>query len=142
MGEILETLQSKLQDFGVPNKIKDQATLNRECKRLTTALQETVRKEIPTTDICPKLKRWWMREIKELRMHFRKLGRKVGRYTSQPEHPIHVVYKDACRQCDRAIKYSKCHHWRVWLEKASDPDLWTVNRYITAAASDVVEQEY
>ena len=27
-----ETLQGRLQDFGVPSKIKDQAALNRECE--------------------------------------------------------------------------------------------------------------
>ena len=77
-----------------------------------------------------------MREIRELRTRFRKLGRKVGRYSTQPEHLIHVEYKDAHRQYNRAIKYSKRHHWRDWLEKASDLDLWTANKYISAAASD------
>ena len=107
-----ETLQSKLQTFGVPNKIKDQVALNRECDRLTKALQETTDKEVPKMDIFPKSKRWWMREIRELRTHFRKLGRKVGRYSTQPEHLIHAEYKDTHRQYDRAIKYSKQHHWR------------------------------
>ena len=87
-------------------------------------------------DVCPKLKRWWMKEIRELQMQYRKLGRKVGRYMAQPEHPIHMEYKDVHRQYNRAIKYNKRHHWRDWLEKAFDPDLWTVNKYILAAASD------
>ena len=65
-----ETLQSKLQTFRVPNKIKDQAALNIECNRLTKALQETTDKEVPKMDICPKSKRWWTREIRELRTHF------------------------------------------------------------------------
>ena len=102
-----ETLQSKLQMFGVPNKIKDQAPLNRECDHLTKALQETTDKEVPKTDICPKSKRWWTREIREFRTHFRKLGRKVGRFLTLPDHPIHMEYNDAHRQYDRAIKYSK-----------------------------------
>ena len=131
-----ETLQGKLQDFGVPSKIKDQTSLNRKCEHLTLALQETIKKEVPTTDVCPKSKRWWTREIGHLRTQFRKLGRKVGRYTDQPGHPIHAEYKDTHRKYDRAIKYSKRHHWRDWLEKASDPDLWTASKYIAAAASD------
>ena len=100
------------------------------------ALQETTRKVVPTTDICPKSKQWWMREIGELRKHFRKLGRKVGKYMEQLEHPIHAEYKDAHRKYDRAIKYSKQHHWQDWLEKASDPDLWMASKYIVATASD------
>ena len=131
-----ESLKASLQEFGVPSRIKDQAALNRECERLTLALQETTKKEVPTTDVCPKSKRWWTREIGDLRSRFRKMGRKVGRYSDQPEHPIHAEYKDAHRQYDRAIKYSKRNHWRDWLEKASDPDLWTANKYLAAAASD------
>ena len=131
-----ETLQNKLQNFRVPNKIRDQAALNRECERLMIALQETIKKEVPITDIRPKSKRWWTREIKELRTHFRKVGRKVGRYVLQSEHPIHAEYKEAHRQYNRAIKYSKRHHWKDWLEKASDPDPWMANRYIIAVASE------
>ena len=131
-----ETLQRKLQEFGVPNKIRDQVALNRECERLMIALQETTKEEVPTMEVCPKSKRWWTKEIGKLRTHFRKLGRKVGGYATQTEHPIHAEYKDAYRKYDRAIKYSKRHHWRDWLEKASEPDLWTANKYISAAASD------
>ena len=45
-------------------------------------------------------------------------------------------YKDAHRKYDKAIKYNKRHHWRDWLEKATDPDLWTANKYISSPASD------
>ena len=64
------------------------------------------------------------------------MGRKVGKFSDQPEHLIHMEYKEAHRQYNRAIKYSKRHHWRDWLEKASDPDLWMANKYLVAAASD------
>ena len=105
-----ENLQRKIQEFRVPNKIRDQVALNRECEQLTRALQETTKEEVPTTDVCPKSKRWWMKELSELRTHYRKMGRKVGKYMAQLEHPIHVEYRNAHRQYDRAIKYSKRHH--------------------------------
>ena len=81
-----ETLQGKLQEFGVPNRIKDQAVLNRECEQLMIALQETTRKEVPITDVCPKLKRWLAREIRALKTYFRKLGRKVGRHSQNTQY--------------------------------------------------------
>ena len=91
---------------------------------------------VPMSDICPKFKRWRMKEIRELRTRFRKLGRKVGRYKGQPEHILHMEYKESRKQYERAIKYNKHHHWRDWLEKASEPDLWMANKYITAPVSD------
>ena len=37
---------------------------------------------------------------------------------------------------NKAIKYNKKHHWRDWLEKAEDPDIWTAYRYISTPALD------
>ena len=74
--------------------------------------------------------------IRELRTWFRKLGRQVGKYKDQSTHGIHAEYKDAHRKYNKAIKYNKRHHWRDWLEKATDPDLWTANKYISSPASD------
>ena len=47
-----------------------------------------------------------------------------------------MEYKECHKQYERAIRYNKRHHWRDWLEKASELDLWTVNKYIAAPASD------
>jgi hypothetical protein len=40
------------------------------------------------------------------------------------------------RKYNRGIKYNKKHHQRDWREKATDPDLWIANRYISALAGD------
>ena len=58
------------------------------------------------------------------------------KHTDQPEHAIHKEYKECRKQYERAIRYNKQHHWRDWLERVSEPDLWTVNKYITAPVSD------
>ena len=131
-----EELQRKMAPFGLPARIRDQVGLNRECERLTTALQETIKKIVPNTEVCPKSKRWWTKEIKEIRRRFRKLGRALCKHTDQPEHAIHKEYKECRKQYERAIRYNKRHHWRDWLERASEPDLWTANKYIAAPASD------
>ena len=57
-------------------------------------------------------------------------------YRNSPKHAHHAEYREVCKMYDEAIKYNKRHHWRDWVEKATEPDLWTANRYITAAVSD------
>ena len=57
-------------------------------------------------------------------------------FVTQPEHRIHAEHKEAHRKYDKAIKYNKKHHWRDWLEKALEPDLWTANMYVVVLASD------
>ena len=100
-------LQKRMTMFGVSDKIRDQVSLNKECERLTITLQETIEKIVPTTEVCPKSKHWWMKEIKEIRKHFRKLGRVLCKYTDQPEHTINMEYKACHKKYERAIKYSK-----------------------------------
>lgn len=131
-----KSLEVKISNFGLPRKIANQAELNHECKRVTKALQETIKEEVPKSKLCPHSKHWWTKELKELRARFCKLGRKIGRYRHQPEHVIHNEFREVQREYDRAIKYNKQHHWRDWLERATDPDIWTANKYITAPASD------
>jgi hypothetical protein len=29
----------------------------------------------------------------------------------------------------REVEISKQNHWREWLEKAEDPDIWMANKY-------------
>ena len=88
-----EELQKRMAPFGLPTRIRDQVSLNRECERLTFALQETIKEMVPTTEVCPKSKCWWTKEIKELRKKFRKLGRELCRHAEHPEHTIHSEFK-------------------------------------------------
>ena len=57
-----EYLQGKMAKFGIPMRIRNQVSLNKECKRLTVALQETIKAMVLTTEVCPKSKRWWTKD--------------------------------------------------------------------------------
>jgi hypothetical protein len=125
-----------MAEFRLPKKLTNQAEVNCVCDRLTKALQETILQVVPTTKVCPFLKRWWTKELKELRKHFRKTGRKSSKHRNTPEHTVHAEFKVVCKQYDKAIKFSKWHHWQDWLERATELDIWTANKYITAPTSD------
>ena len=71
-----------------------------------------------------------------MRTQFKKLGRESSKYRCLLGHAVHTEFKSVRKQYDKAIKYNKHHHWRDWLEKATNPDLWTANKYISASASD------
>ena len=99
-------------------------------------MQETIQKEVPTTDLGPKSKRWWTKELTQLRREASKLGQIASNKEVNSEDPIHTVSKKAKKAYEKAIEYNKKHHWHDWLEKATDPDIWTAHRYISAPASD------
>jgi hypothetical protein len=131
-----KTLEESLSEYGLPRTIKDQGELDQECSRLTTALQTTIQKEVPTAEIGPKSKRWWTKELTQLRREASKLGRKASQHKDEPNNPIHAESIKVKKAYEKSIEHNKRHHWRDWLEKADDPDIWTAHRYISAPASD------
>jgi hypothetical protein len=51
--EFCKMLEKKINAWGVPNFIKSQKVLERECKRLTIALQETISEAVPSVVLGP-----------------------------------------------------------------------------------------
>ena len=130
------TLEEQLQEFGLPRAIRNQGELDIECERLTKALQNTIQREVPVSDLGPMSRRWWTKELMDLRREASKIGRKASKYKNDPTNPLHVESAKAKKTYEKTIEYNKKHHWRDWLEKADDPDIWTAHRYISAPASD------
>lgn len=56
-------LDVKIRNWGVPNFISLQEMLNQECKRLTSALQETIDKKVLNVVLGPQAKCWWTKEL-------------------------------------------------------------------------------
>lgn len=54
----------------------------------------------------------------------------------KPFHYVHAAYKDANKLYHRTLKTTKMQHWRDWLEKADDPDIWTIQKLLASPASD------
>jgi hypothetical protein len=46
------------------------------------------------------------------------------------------MHKDTDKLYHRSVKSTKLHHWRDWLERAEDPDIWTVQKLLAAPATD------
>jgi hypothetical protein len=65
-----------------------------------------------------------------------KLGRQSYKVRNELAHAIHGLHKEAARRYEKTLCYTKQQHWRDWLEKAEDPNIWTVNRIISAPAGD------
>ena len=134
--EFQEKLEKRTSKRGVPNFIRTQDELNRICGELTSALQEMIAEVVPKTQIGPHAKRWWTKELTELRQVMLQSRRKASKLHHEPENPHWERFKEARRKLGSEIVKAKRNHWRDWLEKSTDLDLWTVHRYVTAPAGD------
>ena len=129
-------LRAELVPLGPPQPIRSCENLDSECERLTKVLQNTITTQVPTSEICPKSKRWWTKELTALRRNANRLCRKVRKLRGHPGDPLYAEYEGAKKKYTSEIKKNKRQHWRDWLEKAEDPDIWTAHRYVSAAAAD------
>jgi len=113
--------------------ITSQAQLDARCEELTKILQEVICTEVHVPEITPKSKRWWNKELSQLRMCANKVGRITFNLRDFPEHQIHKEHKEAKSKYQNMLKHTKQQHWRQWLEKAEDLDLWAAH-WITMLA--------
>jgi len=119
-----------------PERILNQHQLDTSCETLTAATQYTIQERVPITEITPKSKRWWTKELTLLRKLSNKLGRQSYKRKMDDDHIVHARRKEAAKQYARMLKRTKDQHWRSWLERAEDLDIYAVQRLISAPASD------
>jgi ribonuclease HI len=129
LGENLERLDPQ-------TPIISQTQLDKSCADLTNVIQSTINNNVPKTRICAKSKRWWTKELTTLRKAAKRLGRQSFKFKHLPFHHTHAAHADANKTYHRTLESTKKNHWRDWLEKAKDPDIWTVQRLLSAPASD------
>ena len=132
--EFRKKLEGKATKRGVPNFIRTQGELNQKCRELTNDIQETIKEVVPKNRTSPHAKRWWTKELTKLRQEMMQSRRKASKSRHESANPHWERFKEARRKLGSEIEKAKRNHWRDWLEKSSDPDLWTAHRYVTAPA--------
>ena len=121
--EFREVLENKISKWGVPNFIKLQVMLNRECKKLTTALQETIDEVVLEVILGLQAKHWWTKELTSLQKTMFKIRHKLCKKHGDLNSTNWIQFKDARCKFRSELEKAKKNHWQDWLEKATDPDL-------------------
>jgi len=134
--EFGKTLSKQLDKLPAPKPLINQRQMDNACLALTGAIQEAIGLEVPITEITPKSKRWWTKELTHLRKQVNKLGKKSYKLRANKVHEIHETHAKAARKYDKTLKNTKQQHWCNWLERAEDLDIWTIHCIISSPASD------
>jgi len=121
-------LSTQLAKLPLPTPIDNQRQLNDACDSLTKAIQRTIIKQVPVMIISPKSKRWWTKELTQLCQLANKLGQQSYDRHHDSGHTIHGKHVTAAKNYRRILEQTKRQHWRDWLKKADDPDIWTAHR--------------
>jgi hypothetical protein len=105
-------------------------------RHLTQAITVTMENVVPHSKPCPHSKRWWTRDLSNLRQQVNQLSRKAYQMRGLPLHPCHEELKLLKNEYANEISSTKKQHWTDWLEDIEGNDLWTANRYISSEPSD------
>jgi len=131
-----KTLEKNLARSAPAARLTSQLQLDSKCEELTAIIQATIQEQVPLLKITSKSKRWWTKELTLLHRKAEKLGRLAYKHKTEVSHSIHTEHKEAAKRYDKTLQYTKKQHWRDWLEKVEDPDIWTTSKLVSVPATD------
>ncbi|KAI0055117.1 hypothetical protein BV25DRAFT_1769449, partial [Artomyces pyxidatus] len=92
-----QTLSSALEAKGRPAEFRtgELAQFETSLRSFMDAVQSAVEKAVPLTQGTPYSKRWWTKELTDLRKRARTAGRRSERHRTDSAHLAHVAFDDA-----------------------------------------------
>ena len=77
--------------------------------QITTAVLED---EVPETSPSPHTRRWWTKELTDLKKHQNRLSNKRYKLRHISDHPIIAEHKAAVAKFKRVLKETRDQHWK------------------------------
>ncbi len=103
---------------------------------LMSDLQETIEEQVPLTKDTPYRKRWWSRDLSDMRGVKERLARASFRLRSDPQHAVHAEYRSYRNRYADAIRLAKKDFWNAWIDSVDSKTIWDANRFLRSGASD------
>ena len=113
-----------------PAPIDTQEDFTTAVDNVINAIQNAVKTTIKVSKPSRYSKRWWSKELDDMRKHKNKLSSRAYRHKDDPGHNAHVELREYRNKYNSAIDAAKQTHWKNFLEEADEHTLWTAGRYV------------
>ena len=134
--EFEEELENLLAQLPAPAPIATEEEFQQVTRNLDMTLRRVIGEHVPNSRPCPHTRRWWTKELTELKKKANQLSRQSYKYRALPDHPCHAASKKADKTLVNEIFKTKKEHWQSWLEESMDTDLWMAHCYINLSPGD------
>ncbi|KAF5335307.1 hypothetical protein D9611_011657 [Ephemerocybe angulata] len=134
--EFSDALEEELGGIDTQKPITNETEFNTRVDDVTTAIQRTIEKVVPTSSPTSYTRRWWNKGLEKKRKEKQKLSRAHARFRDLPDHPSHQEYRDKAVTYANISETTKKTHWTEWLEDATPKDMWTANGYVKQPPGD------
>jgi hypothetical protein len=88
-----EELAARLTDISLPAVNTSEANFQEAVTNLTSTLQDIIRTTVPISKPCPHSKRWWSKELSDLKKIKNKPSNILYKFRALPDHPSHEQHK-------------------------------------------------
>ncbi|PPQ88249.1 hypothetical protein CVT24_006574, partial [Panaeolus cyanescens] len=123
-------MEEKAREWKWGEQIEREEDLEEAAEWLTMNIKTILEEEVKPTKPLPDEKRWWTKELEELKKEKNRLASKAFKMRAMEGHEVHVRAKMAARRFAREVLVAKRARWEEWLSEASTKDLWTANGYL------------
>jgi len=127
---------SDLLSHSPPTPLASNEEFQEAAHQLTKTITEVIDSCVPNSKPCPHSKRWWTRELTNLRAQVNKSSKEAYLMRALPLHRCHAELESLKTRYVEEIASMKKQHWIEWLEDIEGNDLWTTNRYISSEPRD------
>lgn len=119
-----------------PKRLTSTTEFKEALNVVNAAIKSTIETKVPVNNPFPHTRRWWTRELNDLRKKKNRLANLSHRWRGLPDHPSHQDHQEATKIYAKSIETTKKDHWEEWLLNASEKDMWTANKYATDPPTD------
>jgi len=134
--EFRSELSKQLDAMPPSTNINAKEELNNVLDRLEKAILRTVEKVVPRRRPSPYAKRWWTKELTQLRQDMRQKARRAYDHRDWPLHSSHEEARQARNKFTNQMKKTKTEHWEDWLENVNESSIWNTHNFTKQPATD------
>jgi hypothetical protein len=134
--EFNEELEARLAEIPAPTPLASKILFHAAVEALTGTIQDMIHTTVPITKPSPHAKRWWNKELLNLKKKKNRLSSSSYKNRAISKHPAHEEHRKICNEYGEAIIQAKQNHWNDFLEDISNGDVWIVNQYISSSGGN------
>lgn len=123
-----EDLAQRLEADLPATRIKSRNEFVSRVDDLVSIIKEVLEVHLKERRPSPYIRRWWTKELMQLKNHQNKLSSKAHKMQHMCDHPAHAEYKAATLKFRDVMKETRSQDWTDWLEAASQQDLYIANK--------------
>jgi hypothetical protein len=135
-GHFKEELAEQLERLPDARELHTIDEFNNAVNALTVAIQDAIEAAIPLSKAVPHSRRWWNKELSDLKKKKNRLNNLSYIYRAIADHPSHEEHRQISEEYGNEIKKAKTQHWIDYLEDLDDDLIWSANRYLSNPATD------